>query len=240
MDKQELINELKKILKEDGAQKEAAHFLSQIDLRESLGHLISLLKPSDPEQSKEKNISKEKKIGIIQILGDTKQTRGLDQKLNIKLIESLKEMLTEQNEEIALSALYSLIKIHDPKVIPILEDAVKIKKTKATAIEGLGKMADLIPAEKREKLLNFLSNSLNDKEIKEATIISLGKIGNKKAVPCLISSFKNSDKEIKKTIIQSLGKIGGKEATEFLFEKLKEEKEIKAEIIIELERLYLS
>ena len=101
MNQEELIKELKRNLNDDLAAKEAAHFLSQIELRESLDYLISLL---------EEKISKEKKIEIIQILGNSKE---------MKAIEPLKKMLSDENEEIKVSALYSLIKIGNPAVIPI-------------------------------------------------------------------------------------------------------------------------
>lgn len=229
MAKEELIKELKKILNGNEAQKEAAHFLSQIELRESLDYLISLLKPSDPEQSEGENISKEKKIEIIQILGDSKQE---------KVIEPLKKVLIEEKAELRVSALYSLVKMHNAKIIPILEDAVNIKETKAVALEGLGEMADLIPAEKKEKIIDILLNSLNNEEVREEAIVSLGKIKDKKAIPHLIKLFEDSSKEIKKMIVRSLGEIGGKQVQEFLSQTLKEEKEIKAEIIVELEKLY--
>ncbi|OQX52811.1 MAG: hypothetical protein B5M48_04655 [Candidatus Omnitrophica bacterium 4484_213] len=135
MNQEELIKELKRNLNNDLAAKEAAHFLSQIELRESLDYLISLL---------EEKINKEKKIEIIQILGNSKE---------MKAIEPLKKMLSDKNEEIKVSALYSLIKISNPAVIPILEDATNIKELKAVALEGLGEMVDLIPREKKGKWL---------------------------------------------------------------------------------------
>ena len=88
MNQEELIKELKKILKDGKAQKEAAHFLSKIELKESLDSLISSLK---------ENINEEKKIKIIQILGDCGQTRESEQDSsigsNIKVFEVLKEMV---------------------------------------------------------------------------------------------------------------------------------------------------
>jgi len=220
MNQEELIKELKRNLNNDLAAKEAAHFLSQIELRESLDYLISLL---------EEKISKEKKIEIIQILGNSKE---------MKAIEPLKKMLSDENEEIKVSALYSLIKIGNPAVIPILEDATNIKELKAVALEGLGEMADLIPRERKEKIVDILLGSLNSEETKEKAIESLGKIRDKKAISYLIKLFGDSSKEIKKMILKSLSDIGGEEAKEFLWQRLKEEREIKAEIIGYLEKLY--
>ncbi len=227
MNQEELIKELRKNLNDNTAAKEAAHFLSQIELRESLDYLISLLG---------EKISKEKRIEIIQILGNSKQE---------KAVEPLKKMLSDENKEIKVSALYSLVKIRNPKVIPILEDAVNIEETKAVALEGLGEMADLIPTERKEEIVDILLNSLNSEEIKPASpagreeaIVSLGKIKDKRAIPHLIKLFGDSSEEIKKIILKNLGDIRGEEVKEFLSEKLKEEKGIKAEIIVELEKLY--
>lgn len=220
MDKQELIKELRKNLNDNTAAKEAAHFLSQIELIESLDYLISLLG---------EKISKEKKIEIIQILGNSKQK---------KAIESLEKMLSDENKEIKTSALYSLAKIRNPKVIPILEDAVNIKELKAVALEGLGEMADLIPTERKEEIIDILLNSLNNEETREEAIVSLGKIKDKKAITRLIKLFEDSSEEIRKIIVRSLAEIGGEEVKEFLFEALKKNEDIKKEIIVKLEGLY--
>lgn len=234
MNQEELIKELKKILKDGKAQKEAAHFLSKIELKESLDSLISSLK---------ENINEEKKINIIQILGDCGQTRESEQDSsigsNIKVFEVLKEMLRNQNGRIKVAALYALIKTRNPKVIPVLEEAVNIKEIKAAALEGLGEMVCLIKDEEKEKIFDILIKELENEDTKEAAIISLGKIGDKKSVPHLTRLFEKASKDIKKVIAKSLAKIGGEDAQNFLFEMLKKDEEIKEEIIIELEKIYI-
>ncbi|MCK4859424.1 MAG: HEAT repeat domain-containing protein [Candidatus Omnitrophica bacterium] len=221
MFKEELVKRLAEILKEENGVKEAAHFLSQIELRESLDYLISLL---------EEEIKKEKKIEIIYILGSSKQE---------KVIEALKQRLNKENKEVKVAILYSLIGMHTPKVIPILEEAINIEEIKTIALEGLGEMADLIPPEKKKEIIDLLLTSLNSKDTKEQAIVSLGKIKTERAVSYLIKLFKNENREAKKMIVQSLGNIGGEKAEDFLFEKLKEKGEIYPEIIVELEKLYL-
>ncbi|RKY38459.1 MAG: hypothetical protein DRP75_04475 [Candidatus Omnitrophota bacterium] len=220
MRKEELINELRKSLTEPENAKEAVHFLSRIELEESFPYLISLLK---------EKISKEKKMEIIQILGESKQEQ---------VIPVLEEMLKEEEAEIRLCALYSLIKIHRPQVLPILKEALENKQTKKVALQGLVELVDILPEEERKDILKVFLNALSTEESREEAIKGLGKMGDKCAVSPLMALFEKSDETYKRLILKSLSAIGGEEVKNFLFKKLKEEKEIKGEIIKELEKLY--
>ncbi len=129
-------------------------------------------------------------------------------KIGSQTIPILQEALKSDKSIIRWAAIEALIEFHDPKVIPVLEEALKNGDfgdgyVKTKLVEALGMIGDAkaIPA-----LLDALKDANWQTEM--AIIKALGVIGNAKAIPALIKTLKDEDEQVRSVAAKSLGKIG--------------------------------
>jgi HEAT repeat protein len=132
-------------------------------------------------------------------------------------LETVTDLLYDENEDIRVYACEILGDIKDRRSIPYLikklnEDNENVRNTACIA---LGEIND-------EEAVDALLGALKDDDwIKFSAIFSLGKIGSKKAVAPLLDIFEHNEKEVSLVACEVLVDIGGGEILDEILRILK-------------------
>lgn len=155
----------------------------------------------------------------------------------------LSEKLKSQNEVERLSAVQVLIKEETIEDRNVIKDVLKDEswRVRKVAVDALKRRTDaetvgsLLRALKEEhKNINILNSAIQiltmselnvtdtlidfltspDNELRQYAALTLGEIGDKRAIPHLINALSDSDENVKYHVIEALGKLKAVEAVE--------------------------
>ncbi len=120
------------------------------------------------------------------------ENKGLDWHIRIKGIRLLSNTHNVAAPDILIGMLYDPFFNHECPAI------------KSSVAEALGNF------KRDHRVVDALLHSMNDEEIhvREASVDSLGKIGNKKAVPALLKVLNDKSVAMRIAAIRALGRIG--------------------------------
>ncbi len=149
---------------------------------------------------KEKGTINLKEEKIFDTLVDLINNTGLDWRIRIRGIHALTETGDPRTADVLIRTLQNSF---------ITDECPAIKSNLATE---LGNFRD------DTRVVDALIAGLDDPEVlvKEASIESLGKIGNPKAVPFLIERIKDGNFTVRLHAIRSIGRIGDKKVIPLL------------------------
>jgi HEAT repeat protein len=156
-----------------------------------------------------------------------------------KLIKALVNKLMDNDPDVRANAAQELGKTKDPSVIPFLKNALEdehwyVRSYAASSLQvvaGVDAVPHLLQALENEKsatgwmniatilgeigltelqLQDILENLNNDKwEERHRTVIIIGKIGDRRAIPSLISAYEeDKNRKVRETIAELLGIFG--------------------------------
>ncbi len=147
--------------------------------------------------------------------------------LNITTITAL---LDDENEDIRVYACEVLAHLKHPDAIPHL-----VRKTRGDD-ENVRNAACMSLAEfDDERAVDALLESLADVEwIAFSAILSLGKIGNGRAIPALLDVFKNGSEELSLAACEALMEFGSSDVLDAMLEALREWDEKKRDEYIKI------
>ncbi|MCX5813495.1 MAG: HEAT repeat domain-containing protein [Proteobacteria bacterium] len=132
-------------------------------------------------------------------------------------LETVTDLLYDENEDIRVYACEILGSINDKRSIPYLikklhEDNENVRNTVCIA---LGEIND-------EQAVDALLDALNDDDwIKFSAIYSLGRIGSKRAIVPLLDVFEHGEEEVSFVACEVLVDLGGEEILDEILEILK-------------------
>jgi HEAT repeat protein len=225
-----LISDLKK--KNVSSRKQAVFKLGEMKAKDSVPHLLKLLK-------KEKD-------DVIR----RNTTRALGKIGDKSAVNALCELLFDNDYYVKQNAAWSLGKLKDKRAVdPLLRlikggagkiytesgsqasvdnkdsgnellktEGMKYHDVQIKAIKALGEIKD-------EKAIEILSDELDEEEegnVRCAIVLTLGKIGSKDAVPKLIEMLGDTIWYVRRDTAKALGLLGDLRAVDILVEKLED------------------
>ena len=132
---------------------------------------------------------------------------------DVSVVPSLIDALQDKNENVRRNVAEALGKVGDATAIPALHDALKdvSDDVRVAAIRALGELNDDTIT---DKLLHYLQDDLEAREVHIASAAVLGRLGVIAASPKLRQWLKNKDEfmDIRTSAAEALGLLGDKSA----------------------------
>ena len=135
-----------------------------------------------------------------------------------------------QKKETRQEAVKEIEKIGKPAVTQLRQlakDKKKDQNSRISAIVLLGRMN----AEESGADLEKILEKDEDKLCREASAISLGNLGNKKAIPKLKQALKDESGNVRMRAVQSLAKLGDKSGKQLALDTLTKENDVTGKIL---------
>ena len=137
------------------------------------------------------------------------------------IVEAMIEAFSEERDpSIKACMVTTLGKMSDPRVIPLLVQAVGDRniEIRLSAIRALGHR-------KCKQALDMIIDALNDGcgDIRSAAAWALGEIADEQAIPALIEAARDRDAIVRSRVAKALGRIGSSQGVDVLTELLKDE-----------------
>jgi len=142
-----------------------------------------------------------------------------DERITLELLKALRD----RDERIKWNAAVALSNMDRKEAVPILKEGLKAHSDwiQWEAVNALGRVYDeTIVGE----LLSLLKSS-SDKGLRQETILSLGRIGDRKAMPAIVESLADKSPDIRCRAALALGMMADQQSVPILEEHLKVEKD---------------
>jgi len=140
-----------------------------------------------------------------------------------RIIPELLKALREGDERVRWNAAIALSNMDRKEAVPVLKEGLRAYSewTQWEAVNALGRVHDETTV---RELLSLLKSS-SDIGVRQETLLSLGRIGDTKAMPALIEALSDKSPDIRCRAALALGMMSDQQAVPILEEHLKGEKD---------------
>lgn len=142
-----------------------------------------------------------------------------DERITLELLKALRE----GDERVRWNAAVALSNMDRKEAVPVLKEGLKAHSDwiQWEAVNALGRVHDGTTV---GELLSLLKSS-SDKGVRQETILSLGRIGDKKAMPAIVEMLSDKIPDIRCRAALALEMMSDQQAVPILEEHLKGEKD---------------